>query len=131
MWQPFLQVDQRINVTQAVLIALASVAVMLWLGWWLLAFWVVVLAGMVGGKVYQQDERWQRGGYLSVLIYLLALLAVMILPEISPRREIAPEIRRFAEFGLPILFLPVALFPGAAERAEDPQLMDFFYSVFQ
>ena len=74
MWQPFLQVDQRINVTQAVLIALASVAVMLWLGWWLLAFWVVVLAGMVGGKVYQQDERWQRGGYLSVLIYLLALL---------------------------------------------------------
>ncbi len=130
MWQPFLQVDQRINVTQAVLIGLASVAVMLWLGWWLLAFWVVVLAGMVGGKVYQQDERWQRGGYLSVLIYLLALLAVMILPEISPRREIAPEIRRFAEFGLPILFLPVALFPGAAERGEDPQLMDFFYSVF-
>lgn len=62
MWQPFLQVDQHINAGQTVLIALASIAVMLWLGWWLLAFWVVVLAGMVGGKVYQQDKRWQRGG---------------------------------------------------------------------
>jgi len=130
MWQPFLQVDQRINATQALLIALASLAVMLWLGWWLLAFWVVVLAGMVGGKVYQQDERWQRGGYLSVLVYLLALLAVMILPEIAPRREIAPEIRRLAALGLPVLFLPIVLFPGASEGGDEPQLMDFFYSVF-
>ena len=49
---------------------------MLWLDWWFLAFWVVVLAGLVGGKVYQQDAPWQRRCYLVVLVYLLALLAI-------------------------------------------------------
>ena len=61
---------------------------MLRLDWWFLAFWVVVLAGLVGGKVYQQHARWQRRCYLVVLAYLLALLAIAILPEIAPRREI-------------------------------------------
>lgn len=130
LWQPFLQVEQKITPMQAGLIALASTAVMLWLGWWMLAFWVVVLAGLVGGKVYQQDARWQRWGYLSVLIYLLALLAVVILPEIAPRREITREIRALAEYALPLLFVPIALLPATPERAEDPQVIDFFYSIF-
>ena len=40
---------------------------MLWLNWWLLAFWVVVLAGLVGGKVFLYQARWQRRFYLMVL----------------------------------------------------------------
>lgn len=130
LWQPFLHAEQKITPVQAALIALASSAVMLWLGWWLLAFWVVVLAGLVGGKVYQQDARWQRAGYLAVLVYLLALLAIVILPEIAPRREITREIRTLAEFLLPLLFAPIALLPGEPEQAAEAQVMDFFYSIF-
>jgi hypothetical protein len=62
---------------------------------------VVVLAGLVGGKVYQQHARWQRRAYLVVLAYLLALLAIAILPEITPRREIDADIRAYAEYVLP------------------------------
>jgi len=79
------------------------------LDWWLLAFWVVVLAGLVGGKVYQHHARWQRRCYLVVLAYLLALLAIAILPEIAPRREVTPEVRTYAEYVLPLAFvLPIA-----------------------
>jgi hypothetical protein len=60
-----------VSATQAVFIGLSAVAVMLWVGWWLLAFWVVVLAGLVGGKVFLHQARWQRRFYLVVLIYLL------------------------------------------------------------
>ena len=78
---------------------------MLRLDWWLLAFWVVVLAGLVGGKVYQQHARWQRRCYLVVLAYLLALLAIAILPEIAPRREIDADVRAYAEYVLPLAFV--------------------------
>src|ERR687892_2870471 len=81
LWQPFLRAEQRVSATQGLILALLASGVMLWLDWWLLAFWVVVLAGLVGGKVYQQHARWQRRCYLVVLLYLLALLAVVILPE--------------------------------------------------
>src|SRR6185295_5940959 len=99
LWQPFLRAEQHVSPLQGLILALVAFTVMLRLDWWLLAFWVVVLAGLVGGKVYQQHARWQRRCYLLVLLYLLALLAVVILPEISPRREIVPEVHTAAEFG--------------------------------
>src|SRR6185295_13997876 len=85
---------------------------------------------LVGGKVYQHHARWQRRCYLVVLGYLLALLAIAILPEIAPRREIAPEIRSAAEYALPLAFVLIALFPAEAESNEQAQIIDFFYSVF-
>jgi len=130
LWQPFMRAEQRVSTTQGLILAFVASGVMLWLDWWLLAFWVVVLAGLVGGKVYQQHARWQRRCYLVVLAYLLALLAIAILPEISPRREIDPEIRAYAEYVLPVAFVLIALFPAEADPADAPHLIDFFYSLF-
>jgi hypothetical protein len=130
LWQPFLSSEQQISVTQGLLIALGAVAVMLWLHWWLLAFWIVVLAGLVGGKVFQHQARWQRRCYLLVMVYLVALLAIIVLPEIAPRREVAPEIRSIAEFGLPVLLALMLAMPAEPEAPEAPQMIDFLYSIF-
>jgi len=130
LWQPFLRGEHQISIAQGLFIGLIAIAVMLWVGWWLLAFWVVVLAGLVGGKVFLHQARWQRRFYLVVLVYLLALLAILILPEIAPRREVAPEIRSAAEYGLPLLLLVLALVPSEPESPDAPQVIDFFYSVF-
>ena len=130
LWQPFLRGEQRVSLTQGVILALVATGVMLHLDWWFLAFWVVVLAGLVGGKVYQQHARWQRRAYLVVLAYLLALLAIAILPEIAPRREIQPDVRAYAEYVLPFAFVLIALFPSEPDAAEAPHIIDFFYSVF-
>ena len=130
LWQPFLRGEHQVSLTQGVFIGLGAVAVMLWAGWWLLAFWVVVLAGLVGGKVFLHQARWQRRCYLVVLVYLLALLAILILPEIAPRREVSSEIRTAAEYGLPLLLVALALMPAEPEAPEAPQVIDFFYSVF-
>ncbi|MGE5130583.1 MAG: sensor histidine kinase [Sphingomonadaceae bacterium] len=130
LWQPFLRGQDRVTLSQAALIAGAAVAVMLWLSWWLLAFWVVTLSGFIAGKVYQQHARWQRRFYLVVLVYLVALLAVIILPEIAPRREITAEVRAMFEYGLPLLLLAAVLFPTEPDSADAPQVIDFFYSLF-
>jgi len=130
LWQPFLRAEQRVSPLQGLILALVAFAVMLELDWWLLAFWVVVLGGLVGGKVYQHHARWQRRSYLLVLLYLLALLAVVILPEIAPRREITPEIRSAAEYALPLIFVLIVFIPAETDLGESAQIIDFFYSVF-
>ena len=130
LWQPFLRAEQRVSTTQGVILSLVAVGVMLYLDWWLLAFWVVIMAGLVGGKVYQHDARWQRRCYLVVLAHLLALLAVAILPEIAPRRGINADTRATAEYVLPLAFVLIALFPAEPQSAEGAQVIDFFYSVF-
>jgi len=130
LWQPFVRGEQRVSPMQAGVIVAVSVAIMLRLDWWMLAFWVVVLSGIVGGKVYQQQARWQRRFYLLVFVYLLALLVVAVLPEIAPRREISPEMRAFAEYSLPVLLGAMALLPAEPESQDVPQVIDFFYTVF-
>ena len=130
IWQPFLRGEYKVSLPQAAFIGLGAVAVMFWIGWWLLAFWVVVLAGIVGGKVFLHQARWQRRCYLVVLVYLLALLAIVILPQIAPSGGIAPEIRTAAEYGLPILLLALALMPAEPVAPEATQVIDFFYSIF-
>ena len=130
IWQPFLRGQYQVSATQLGFIALGATAVMLWLTAWLLVFWVCVLAGLVGGKVFLHQARWQRRYYLLVMIYLLALLAIVILPEIAPRKEITPELRMGAEYALPLLFVAMALMPTEHDSAEAPQLIDFFYSIF-
>jgi signal transduction histidine kinase len=130
LWQPFVPGAQRVGLLQVGMIALVATAVMLWLDWWMLAFWVVVLAGLVGGRVFVHQARWQKRCYLIVLVYLLALLAVVILPEIAPRREISVEIHAAAAYGLPLLILATAVMPVESEVAEAPQVIDLFYSVF-
>jgi signal transduction histidine kinase len=130
LWQPFLRAEQRVSPAQGVILSLVACTVMLRLDWWLLAFWVVIIAGLVGGKVYQHHAKWQRRCYLVMLGYLLALLAVAILPEIAPRREINAETRHVAEYVLPLALVLIALFPAEPEATESAQIIDFFYSVF-
>ncbi len=130
LWQPFVGGQQRISPVQASLIAAVAAVVMWRLDWWMLVFWVVILGGIIGGKVYQQNARWQRRFYLLAFLYLLVLLLVAILPQVAPRNEISREVRAFAEFGLPVLLCAMALLPAELESPEAPQIIDFFYTVF-
>ncbi len=130
LWQPLVRGERRVTLAQALFIGLFASAVVLWLDWWLLATWTVVLAGLVGGKVYLHHARWQRRYYLMMFAYLLALLVVIVLPEIAPRREIDPEVRAYAGWGLPSLFALMALMPAEPDPPEAPQVIDYFYSIF-
>ena len=130
IWQPLVRGHYRVSGVQLALIVFGAVTVMLWLNAWLLVAWVCVLAGVIGGKVFLHQARWQRRHYMLVLVYLLALLVVELLPGIAPRQEIIPEVRLAALYGLPVLFVVMALLPTEPEPAEAPQAIDFFYSVF-
>src|SRR6476660_7885162 len=66
LWQPFLRAEQRVSLTQGLILLLVAFGLMVRLDWWLLAFWVVIIAGLVGGKVYQHHAKWQRRVYLAM-----------------------------------------------------------------
>jgi hypothetical protein len=130
LWQPLLRGERQVTLAQTLLIGAGAAALVAALNWWLLAVWSVVLAGLVGGKVFLHQARWQRRFYLLVFAYLLALLVVVILPQIAPRNEVDPAIRNYAAWGLPALFALMALTPAEPDPPEAAQVIDYFYSVF-
>src|SRR5258705_11633224 len=74
LWQPFMRGEQRLTSSQVATIAAVALGTLYFLNWWLLALWVSVLAGIVGGKGVLFHTRWLRGFFLVVLLYLVSRL---------------------------------------------------------
>ena len=129
IWQPFMRGAQRLTPLQTLGMAFIAVAMLFCLNWWLLALWVSVLAGIVGGKVFLFQARWLRRFYLVVLFYLVALLLLWIVPNTFLERGLPPDIESLAQYGLPLLFLLMAVIPAEPDSAETPQIVDFLYST--
>src|SRR5881397_4074275 len=70
MWQPFMQAERRLTPSQALAIVAIALCILYFLNGWLLALWVSVFAGIVGGKVFLFHAFWLRRFYLVVLLYL-------------------------------------------------------------
>jgi signal transduction histidine kinase len=129
LWQPFMRGEQRLNPAQITVLVVLSAGILLFLNWWLLALWVGVLAGIVGGKVFLFQAPWLRRFHLVVLAYLVALLLIWIVPNTMLDTHLPLALEQFAEFGLPVLFLVMLLIPAEADSAETPQIVDFFYAM--
>lgn len=128
-WQPFMRGERRLTGAQVVGIVLVSLGILLFFNWWLLALWVSVLAGIVGGKVFLFQAPGLRRFYLVVLMYLVSLLLVWIVPSGVAPALLRSEVQIFAEYGLPLLFAVMIVIPVEPDSAETPQIIDFFYAA--
>jgi signal transduction histidine kinase len=129
IWQPFMRAERRLSSSQVAAIAAIALGILYFLNWWLLALWVSVLAGIVGGKVFLFQARWLRRFYLVVLLYLVSLLLVWIVPNSFIRVPLPNEVGLLAQWGLPVLFAVMMAIPAETDTAETPQVVDFFYAA--
>jgi signal transduction histidine kinase len=131
MWQPFMQAERRLTPSQALAIAAVALGILYFLNGWLLALWVSLFAGIVGGKVFLFQARWLRRFYLVVLLYLTSLLLIWIVPMSFIPAPLPGEVQVLAQYGFPVLFLVMLAIPAEADSdsAETPQIVDFFYAA--
>lgn len=129
IWQPFMQGGQRLKVSEVILIVLITIAILVFLSWWMLGLWVGLLAGVIGGKVFLFQARWLRVFYLTTFLYLAALLLVWIVPHGFGTGALPSEVRIIAQYGLPVLFVVMLALPVESDTAE-PQIVDFLYASF-
>jgi len=129
MWQPFMRGERRLSPSHLAAIVGIAVGIFYFLNWWLLALWVSVLAGVVGGKVFLFQARWLRRFYLVVLLYLVTLLLVWIVPNSIVSIPLPTEVRALAQYGLPVLLLVMLAIPAETDSVETPQIVDFFYAA--
>ncbi len=129
IWQPFMRGEQRLSAWQSIGIISITFGILAFLNWWILALWISVLAGIVGGKVFLFQARWLRRFYLMVFLYLVSLLLVWIVPNSFAGMVLPSELRLTAQYGLPLLFVAMLALPVEADSAETPQIVDFFYAT--
>jgi signal transduction histidine kinase len=129
LWQPLWRGESNLRPGSIIFIAGASLVAVLWLNWWVLAFWVTGLFSLVGGRVFGFHARWQRWRYLLAMAYLLAVLLFWITPHLFNLPVVVSTTKDLMDYLLPMLLVVMALLPNRKDSVETTQIVDFIYSL--
>jgi signal transduction histidine kinase len=130
IWQPMWRGAGNLGVRRAVLIVVVGLALVGFANWWLMAVWLAVLFGLIGGNVPGIRERRHRLASLLAAVYLLAMLLVWVVPQLFTVPEARPvAVDILVRYGL--LALPVCILLIRVERlrADMTHAVDLFYSM--
>ncbi len=131
LWQPFVSAQSRIPNAQILLTVAVFLMASFWMSWWLAGLWVILLAGMVGGRVFFYSGKATRFFYLLALGYLISVLVLVVMPNavvtaILPAALLLPLIK----IGGPVMIIAMAFVPESREQDTAREAIDLAYSVF-
>ncbi|MBK6676772.1 MAG: HAMP domain-containing histidine kinase [Rhodocyclaceae bacterium] len=130
VWQPFVRADQRLGLAAIGRILLAVGLMVYWLNGWLLTLWIILLAGVVGGKVFLYEARWSKLFYLFALSWLVAVLLLLAMPTTVPSSIAAGSVVvTIGEWMAPAVLAMMLLLPERKEADDQAEVVDFVYSV--
>ncbi len=129
LWQPLWRGELRVGVGALIFISLAAAAAMFWLSWWITAFWLTGLFGLVGARIFLFRERWTRLLYLLVMVYLLAALLLWVVPNLFAAYSTIEAGRVMVWYVLPLLLVVMTVLPAGKELTHTVQDVDFIYSL--
>ncbi len=129
LWQPLWRGESNLSRGNAVFILASGIVPVIWLNWWMLAFWVSGLFALVGGRVLVYQSKWQRLHYQLTMVYLLAVLLFWITPHLFDLPSVGEATSDLMELALPLLLLGMALVPHEHEHVGKAQAVDFVYVI--
>lgn len=130
LWQPFVHAEQRLSVVWVVGLAVIILAGAVFLKPWMLLLWIMMLGGIVGGKVMLFGARAPRLFYMMALGFLVVALFVIAAPMAVPMAKPPAPILSLGYVGLPVLLVLMAMLPQGKETDSAREVVDFVYSLF-
>lgn len=130
LWQPFVHAQQRLSLPS--LLGLAGVILVTgaFLQGWMISLWIMMLAGIVGGKVLLFGARTARLFYLMALAFLVVALLLLAAPLAVSLAKPPGPILALGYLGLPALLVVMGLLPQGPETDHVREVVDFVYSLF-
>jgi signal transduction histidine kinase len=129
MWQPVWRGERDIEPRYAYLVVIVGFLLAGWNNWWLMAVWLAVLVGLIGGSVPGIHERRQRLASILSAIYLLSMLLMWVVPHLFVGMVLDEALVVLVRYGLPAIPLAIVLIRVAPTRTQGPVAVDLFYSV--
>ncbi len=118
LWQPLWRGEREIAGRQAALVVGAGILLALVAGWWVLALWLAMMFGLLGGAPQHVRSPHANGPGAVAAVYVLALLLAWVVlytssARGSPRSCITPAVR----YVLPLLPAAIVFMPVPADAS--------------
>ena len=129
LWQPFFAAERELDPGSVAMLAILTGATLWFLAGWMIVMWLLLLLGILGGRVFTARARHANYFYLVAFGYLVAMLLLWAVPELVLAGDVLPAaIGTFARRLLPLMLALLAVLPY--RREDDTGLVfDFFYAV--
>jgi hypothetical protein len=129
LWQPVWRGENNVESRYAFLVVVVGFLLAAWSTWWLMAVWLAVLFGLIGGSVPGITERRQRLASMLAALYLLSMLLIWVVPHLFTDQAFETALVFLVKYGLPVLPLGILLVRVETSRVAAPIAVDLFYSV--
>ncbi len=127
IWQPIWSRELRLSWGGALVFVLAMVIFVAWLNRWLVSFWLLLLIGLVGGRI--TVGRVERYAYLMALLFLVSDLLLGSIPRVFAVETLGPEVTTPFGYGLLLVALALILLPGEKRSPGHGYTVDFLYGL--
>ncbi|MEP7070451.1 MAG: hypothetical protein ABI789_14475 [Usitatibacter sp.] len=131
LWQPFIAGERELEIFAGVLLFGIVAITLYFLAGWIIVGWLLVLLGILGGRVFTVQAVQRNRFYLVAFSYVLAILLLRAVPALLlPDQPIPEPLAHFGAIVLPLMLLLLAVLPlGNQEQTGAGQVFDFFYAV--
>jgi signal transduction histidine kinase len=129
LWQPVWRGENNIESRYAFLMIIVGFLLAAWNNWWLMAIWLAVLTGLIGGSVPGITDRRQRLVSMLAALYLLSMLLMWIVPHLFAGQVFEEAMVLFVRYGLPLMPIAILLIRLETTRTNALIAVDLFYSV--
>ena len=129
LWQPFIAGERELELFSAALLFIVTIVTISFLAGWMIVMWLLVLLGILGGRVFTIQAAPTNRFYLVAFGYVLAVLLLWAVPSlILGPREVPEMVANFARMYLPLVLALLAVLKLPRESVAT-QVFDFFYAV--
>ena len=108
IWQPIQEKDKRLVWYNGIIFIILTLMLVYWINWWLVSGWLILLIGIVGGRVV--INRNERNAYMLVMIFLVAELLIGCIPRLFVI-ESAIHLYNPLQYGISLIPLVLMVFP--------------------
>jgi histidine kinase/DNA gyrase B/HSP90-like ATPase len=129
VWQPLVATERELEVLAVVLLLAITAATLYFVSGWMIITWLLLLLGILGGRVFTLQTDHRNRFYLVAFGYLVTVLLLWAVPSliIGPR-HVPDVVANFAQRILPLLLAMLLVMPPPEEHRSG-QIFDFFYAV--
>ena len=129
LWQPFFEGERELDVASVVMLVAITVAILWFVAGWMIVTWMLLLLGILGGRVFTTHANRGNRFYLVAFAYVLAMMLLWAVPRLMLAGQPLPDtVARFAGTVLPFVLVLLLVLPHPRED-HSSLVFDFFYAV--
>ncbi len=130
LWQPIIEGQSRLSLSTLLLFVASVVAATVALDGWILCLWIMLLSGIVGGRVVLAGSTRMRVAYLFALAFLVIALLLFAVPIAVPSASVPSVFQWLGRAALPLILILVLTLSRGSMAGVSAEVVDLINSLF-